>query len=124
MKRILSSLSLAVALIFLAIACTPEKVTLTIDDNALVGTWQATDVPSEHWRYDADYTGETWDESDDVHEGEGTRFNWSTDADILSLDLYGSMGQHVYYDNTVTLQTSDSLCWKDLYGNSRTFVKI
>ena len=32
--------------------------------------------------------------------------------------------QHAYENYTVTRQTSDSLVWKDLYGDYRTFVKI
>lgn len=104
-------------------ACEPSDDPLVIDEESLVGTWSASDNRQEYWRFDIDKTGETWDESEDVQEGEGTRFNWSTVEDQLRIDLYGEMGQHVYYDYTVTLQTVSTITWKDQYGNHRTFTK-
>ncbi len=98
-------------------------VKLTVDETMLVGKWSAQDNPQEFWRFDSDHAGETWDQSEDVQEGEGTRYNWSVTEDQLQIDLYGEMGQHVYKDYTVTYQTRDSLVWKDLYGNSRSFTR-
>ena len=98
-------------------------VKLTVDEIMLVGKWSAQDNPQEFWRYDKDHTGETWDLSEDVQEGEGIHYNWSVTGDQLQIDNYGEMGQHVYKDYTVTYQTRDSLVWKDLYGNSRSFTR-
>ena len=107
----------------LFVGCIPEVEPLTVDETLLVGTWQKESNTQEYWRYDAEHTGETWDESEDVHEGEGTKFNWSTEEDQLRLDLYGEMGQHVYYDYTVVTQTASRLEWKDVYGNKQVFLK-
>lgn len=103
--------------------CTPDDVSVPVNESALEGTWHSSDVPQEYWRFDANHTGETWDESEDVQEGEGTRFNWSTQDDQLRLDLYGEMGQHVYYDYTIENQTQNAFTWKDMYGNSRNFTR-
>lgn len=104
-------------------SCVPEEITLTIDAGKLVGTWYAMDKTQEFWRFDSNNQGETWDESEDVQEGEGTKFNWTVQGNQLQVDLYGEMGQHVYYDYTFTVQNDTSFTWKDLYGNSRTFIK-
>lgn len=107
----------------LSVSCQPEEIHGSVDESALIGTWYATDAPQEYWRFDFNYTGETWDESEDVQEGEGSRFTWSTVDDQLRLDIRGQMGQHVYYDYTLTKQSSSSFTWEDLYGNTRTFYK-
>lgn len=104
-------------------ACEPEETTVVVDEDLLIGTWYAADNFQEYWRYDMTHTGETWDVSEDVQEGEGTRFKWSTTEDQLRIDLFGQMGQHVYYDYTVTDQKASSLTWRDSYGNSRTFYR-
>lgn len=110
-------------------SCQPEVVTINIDEDLLVGTWYAMDNTQEFWRFDAmdvnDSTrsGETWDESEDVQEGEGNKFYWEVKHNQLQIDLYGEMGQHVYYDYSFTAQSATSFTWKDLYGNSRTFTK-
>lgn len=110
-------------------SCLPEEITINIDEQLLLGTWYATDNTQEYWRFDgfdandSTYKGETWDEADDVQEGEGTKFNWEVKNNQLQIDLYGEMGQHAYYDYTFTAQSATSFTWKDLYGNSRTFLK-
>ena len=121
-KTLVALLLLAfVPLLF--VGCTPEMEPLEVNDSLLVGKWVKETNMHEYWRYDADSTGETWDESEDVQEGEGTKFNWTTKDDQLRLDMYGEMGQHVYYDYTVVTQTESRLEWKDLYGNKQSFVK-
>ena len=40
------------------------------------------------------------------------------------IDYAGQMGQHAYENYTVTRQTQDTLVWKDMYGDNRTFVKV
>lgn len=123
--RILSFCLLLVAAVAL-VGCT-EKPELVINEADLVGKWQATDRTTEFWRYNADGTGVTWDEADDVHEDDTVgvlHFSWTTVQSHLELDYAGEMGQHAYENYTVTRQTQDSLVWKDLYGDYRTFVKI
>lgn len=106
--------------------CTDPNDTVMVDGSALVGKWCAMDNKTEFWRFNSDGSGLTWDEADDVYETDENvpRFNWTTQLDQIRIDIYGQMGQHVYYDWTVTRQTPDSLTFKDLYGNFRTFVKL
>ena len=121
-RKVIAALLIAcVPLLF--VGCTEKVEPLDIDEALLVGKWQEETNSQVIWRYDSDHTGETWDESEDVHEGEGTKFNWSTNKDMLQIDLYGEMGQHAYYDYTITKQTDTLFVWKDLYGNKQTFIK-
>lgn len=121
-KRFLRYLVLPILAVCLFASC-DDELEVTIDDTMLIGYWQAVDNPSEYWRFDAQLSGETWDLSEDVQEGEGTRFNWNTSLTQLHIDLYGEMGQHVFYDYTFTAQTRNEFTWKDTYGNKRTFVR-
>lgn len=119
----LAALLLLAFVPMLLVSCTEEVKPVEVNDSLLIGKWQKETNMQEYWRYDADSTGETWDESEDVQEGEGIKFNWSTEEDQLRLDFYGEMGQHVYYDYTVVTQTESRLEWKDIYGNKQVFLK-
>ena len=122
-NRTLAALLLLAFMPMLLVSCTEEVKPVEVNDSLLIGKWQKETNMQEYWRYDADSTGETWDESEDVQEGEGIKFNWSTEEDQLRLDFYGEMGQHVYYDYTVGTQTEPRLEWKDIYGNKQVFLK-
>ena len=122
-NRTLAALLLLAFVPMLLVSCTEEVKPVEVNDSLLIGKWQKVTNMQEYWRYDADSTGETWDESEDVQEGEGIKFNWSTEEDQLRLDFYGEMGQHVYYDYTVVTQTESRLEWKDIYGNKQVFLK-
>ncbi len=100
-----------------------KKEEYTIDESLLIGKWCA-DGTQEYWRFDANYEGETWDESEDVQEGEGTHYTWSVSVDRLSILLQGTMGQVVPYDYTFTSQTDRTFTWRDGYGNTRSFSKV
>ncbi|MBR6991409.1 MAG: hypothetical protein IKH97_04220 [Bacteroidales bacterium] len=122
-NRTLAASLLLAFMPMLLVSCTEEVKPVEVNDSLLIGKWQKETNMQEYWRYDADSTGETWDESEDVQEGEGIKFNWSTEEDQLRLDFYGEMGQHVYYDYTVVTQTESRLEWKDIYGNKQVFLK-
>lgn len=99
----------------------PDPVQLA---ELLVGKWQQADSQI-YWRFDANYQGETWDESpeEDVHEGEGTKLTWSIASDVLQIKLQGEMGQVVPYDYTIITLNAGLLVWRDNYGNSTTFAR-
>ena len=122
-NKTLAALLLLAFLPLLLVSCTDEVKPVEVNDSLLIGKWQKETNMQEYWRYNVDSTGETWDESEDVQEGEGIKFNWSTEEDQLRLDFYGEMGQHVYYDYTVVTQTESRLEWKDIYGNKQVFLK-
>ena len=116
-------LALCTACLLFFLSCQPETDPLEIDEALLTGYWQAQDNMQEYWRFDSDHKGETWDESEDVQEGEGAHYSWESVHDQLRIDIVGEMGEHVYYDYTVTKQTQFQFTWEDLYGNHRTFIK-
>ena len=124
-KKVFLRSLLLLGVVALMAGCTDLFEKVIVDDAALVGKWYALDNKTEFWRFNADGSGLTWDESDDVYEHDENvpRFNWTTRIDQIRIDIYGQMGQHVYYDWTVTRQTADSLTFEDYYDNSRTFVK-
>lgn len=101
----------------------PREEELRVSDVQLVATWQLFGS-EEYWRFDIDHTGETWDASEDVQEGEGTRLTWSLSGHTLSVQLRGTMGQVVPYDYTITTINDVRLTWVDAYGNSRTLTKV
>ncbi len=107
---------------FLFSSCTKNPEPFTIRESLLQGTWVRQGT-QEYWRYNVDHTGETWDVSEDVQQGEGTRFTWSTKTDQLNLLLKGNMGQVVPYDYTVKSLDLTQMVWEDIYGNTSTFVK-
>lgn len=64
-------------MMFITVACsedTPEEeVTFEVLKTYIPGTWNE---GTEFFRFDADGNGETWDKSEDIHEGEGTKLVW------------------------------------------------
>lgn len=109
-------------LLFASCEKTPEEE-LTVADAQLVATWQLFGS-EEYWRFDAGHTGETWDLSDDVQEGEGTHLTWSVTGHTLAIRLRGEMGQQVGYYYDIISINDVRLTWEDAYGNARTFTKV
>lgn len=123
-KKHFIKLCLLVALTGLMfVSCEDETSPVVVDESLLMGYWYVSDNSKEMWRFDRDHTGETWDLSEDVQEGEGTKFDWNSTQNQLRIDLHGEMGMHVFYDYTVTRQSYSELTFKDIYGNSRTFLR-
>lgn len=124
-KRVLYCLLLLAGLAT-TVSCI-DDFDVVINKSDLVGKWQSTDKTTEYWRFKSGGTGSTWDEADDVHEYDTVgvlHFTWTTTGSHLEIDYEGQMGQHAYENYTVTRQTQDSLVWKDMYGDYRTFVKV
>ena len=124
MRRVsLIVISLCFLVFFAGCDNTGEEDTPHFAASDLVGKWQR-ENSQEYWRFDSGYAGETWDESEDVQEGEGTRLGWGVTGNVLSIELYGEMGQVVPYDYTL-LELNDSvLKWKDNYSHESQFVKV
>lgn len=95
-----------------------------IDTSLLAGCWQR-EGTSEYWRYDSGGSGETWVESDDVYEGEGTRFTWTTEKDQLYVTLRGEMGQEVPRDYTIkSLSSSELVLEENFYSTETTYRRV
>lgn len=109
--------------LFFASCEKPPVEEIHVTDDQLVATWQLFGS-EEYWRFDSDHSGETWDLSDDVQEGEGTQLTWTVSGQTLSIQLHGEMGQVVPYDYEITSINDVRLTWVDAYGNDRTFTKV
>ncbi len=97
------------------------------DANLLVGYWtgngsRATDT--EHWRYDSNGSGVTWDEADDVYESEAQAFTWTLEGDQLTqIHQFESSGAVVPKAYTVTALSATTLEYKDNYSQTFSFRK-
>ena len=74
--------------------------------------------------YNADGTGHTWDEADDVFEEEAQKFNWKLENDQLTqIHLMEISGAEIPKRYTVTELTATSFKYKDSYGKTFSFTK-
>ena len=106
----------------LATSCIDEHT--TVESYQLHGLWQKFST-QEYWRYRADGTGVTWDESEDVSEEESNlTFEWSINGDELTHIFRGSLGnQAVPKVYTITSISSTQMKWEDDYGQTYTLIK-
>ena len=97
----------------------------TMEPGQLVGCWQVTGT-QEYWRYRSDYSGVTWDESEDISEEESNlTYTWTINGDELTHVFSGEMGnQAVPKVYTVTSISANAMEWKDIYGMTKTFNKV
>ena len=98
---------------------------ITVEPGQLVGCWQVTGT-QEYWRYRSDYSGVTWDESEDISEEESNlTYTWTINGDELTHVFSGEMGnQAVPKVYTVTSISANAMEWKDIYGMTKTFNKV
>lgn len=124
MKKLIFSLLLIAAASLFFTSCGKDKdEKKSYSASQVVGKWKKASS-NEYWRYNADATGDFWDEDEDVHEGEGTHFLWSlSDAD-LRITYVGEMGQEVPRDYEIVELTSSKLVLKDAnYDTQTTYYK-
>lgn len=71
-------------------ACHDDNTHINVTPEQLYGCWLKNGT-QEYWRYNADGRGLTWDEADDVHEGEpGSRYySWEVSGDRLTHVIEG-----------------------------------
>lgn len=109
------------AALFSACGPTDDK---EFDKALLTGKWQS-DTLFEV--YNADGTGYTWDEADDVKEDEAQRFTWTLeDGDQLTqihiMEMTGTGTITKKY--TITSLTAKNLSYEDEYGKTHSFTKV
>lgn len=125
-KSIRKSLPLflfSLSFLFLCTSCVDDLLPgAEYSDSDVMGKWVKSGT-QEYWRYDSGHYGETWDEGEDVHEGEGTKFSWSLEGDDLEILLTGEMGQVVPYDYEIVALTGESMRLKDAFDNESTYYK-
>lgn len=119
MKKLSIMIAVIVCLAFSMASCDDDTNT-GFDKVLLYGKWQEGSVFE---RYNADGTGITWDEADDIAEEEGQPFNWTLSGDILTqehLTVFGSIIPRVY---TVSTLNTSNLTYYDDYGSYHYFTK-
>jgi len=115
MKRLFVFLSiLSVSVLFHS--CDKTEV---FDKTLLYGTWRTGTL---HYKFVSDYTGSSWDTSDDVGEDD-QMFEWQLVKSDLTIIHIGKMGQRVPEYLTVTQLTTTTLRVKDDFNVNITFTK-
>ena len=96
----------------------------SFDESLLIGKWRV-GTTQEFYRFNANHTGVNWDESDDVSEEEGTKFNWSLKSADLHFGFIEPMtGVVIPEIYTVTVLTSTTLTLRDDIGRRTSFTKV
>lgn len=98
---------------------------ITVDEEQLYGKWQegSTQV---FWRYNADNSGVTWDEGEDISEEESNlTYQWTVRGDVLTHVFSGAQGnQAVPKVYTITSIDENQMEWKDDYGMTKSLTKV
>lgn len=97
-----------------------EEEESSFQESFLVGKWVSGTV---YYKYVSNYTGATWDTSDDVTEEEAQAFTWTLVKSELT-HIHIIVGGNVPKVYTVTELTTNSLKYKDNFGKSYSFTKI
>lgn len=119
MKKLLVCLMVCFSFSVLFNSCEEEEG--IFQESLLIGKWASGTV---YYKYLSDYSGKTWDTSDDVTEAEAQSFTWTLVKSELThihiLEVGGSVPK-VY---TVTELTANSLKYKDSFGKTFSFTKL
>ena len=96
-----------------------------LDEDLLIGKWQV-DNTNAFFRFNSNHTGRHWDESDDVMEREGIRFNWALNGFELELGFISEMigGVLVWEFYTITYLSTTTLKIRDDLGRTISLTKI
>ena len=108
MKKLLAYLIICLSFIVFFSSC--EKTDESFDESLLIGKWVS---GTEHYKYNSNYTGSTWDTKDDVTEEEAQKFTWTLDkADLTQIHIL-EVGGSVPKSYTVTILTATTLKYRD-----------
>ena len=123
-KLVVIAASLASIILILFSSC---ETPVPFDDTLLIGKWTRPSTLTDGqdcYRYNADYTGATWDTGEVAVEEEAQPFTWSLEGAVLTQVHQGEMGQVVPKAYTLTTLNDSTLSYKDDYGVSATFIKV
>ena len=123
-KLVVIAASLASIVLILFSSC---ETPVTFDETLLIGQWNRPSTLTDGqdcYRYNADYTGATWDTGEVAVEEEAQPFTWSLEGAVLTQVHQGEMGQVVPKVYTLTTLNDSTLSYKDDYGVSATFIKV
>lgn len=92
------------------------------DSDMLIGLWQSGTV---FYRYNADFSGLTWDTADDVMEEEGSKFTWEVNKKRIihyhQMEISSAIIPKTY---TITNLDLANLEYRDDYKVESVFVKV
>lgn len=119
MKRILLYLAVVAVSALCFVSCSSEK---EFNEQFLIGYWK---MGTDNMRFDAAHTGEWWDTSEDVEEGEGNKFQWTLDGESFLIDICFQEvgGCDVPKPFTMVELTETTLRYTDFTGKTRTYTK-
>ena len=105
-----------------AVTSCGDKNKKDFDRSLMAGKWKQGTVFEF---YNANGTGHTWDERDDVSEDEAQKFKWTLEKDELTVThLMEISSAEIPKLFTVTELTSTSLKYKNDYGKVYSFTKV
>lgn len=119
MKKYRAILMIALATLAL-VSCEEKDDHIIVNEDQVIGLWLKSGS-QEYWRYNADHTGASWDESEDISDVEtNMSMTWSLDGDQLTHVFTGAMNnQMVPKVYTISSISSSTMVWTDGYYNSR-----
>ena len=123
-KLVVIAASLASIVLILFSSC---ETPVTFDETLLIGKWTRPSTLSDGqdcYRYNADYTGVTWDTGEDVSEAEGQLFTWSVESATMTHIHIMKMGGKIPKTYTLLTLNDSTLSYRDEYGVSATFIKV
>lgn len=118
MKKFIVCLFAILSFSFMFSSCQEDES--FFQESFLIGKWVSGTV---HYNYLSNYTGKTWDTSDDVTESEGQAFTWTLVKSELTHIYIMEIGGNVPKVYTVTELTATSLKYKDDFGKTYSFTK-
>lgn len=119
MKKLIVCLMMCFSFSLLFNSCEVEET--SFEESFLIGKWQSGTV---YYKYASNYSGATWDTSDDVTEAEAQPFTWSLVQSELTHIHIMEVGGNVPKVYTVTELTVNKLTYKDNFGKSYSFTKL
>jgi len=119
MKKLFVCLMVCFSFSVLFNSCQKEEE--FFQESLLIGKWVSGTV---YYKYLSDYSGKTWDTSDDITEAEAQSFTWTLVKSELTHIHIMEVGGNVPKVYTVTELTATSLKYKDDFGTSYSFTKL
>ena len=120
--KLISLAIIAVTAIIVSMSSCAPDTDIEFEKTLLHGKWQETNSFNFEV-YNADGTGYTWDEADDVTEDEAQPFTWTLEDGILTHIHIMEMGGSIPKVYTVTKLTATELIYEDDFGKTHTFNK-
>jgi hypothetical protein len=120
--KLISLAIIAVTAIIVSMSSCAPDTDIEFEKTLLHGKWQETNSFNFEV-YNADGTGYTWDEADDVTENEAQPFTWTLEGDALTHIHIMEMSANIPKIYTVTKLTATELAYEDDFGTIHTFNK-